>query len=99
VLFFFNEGSDPKLQSSLELEGAMVDKAIENVLTLPQEFQEAMSMQKLQNNEIAKFEKYLSSILVSFIIHIYIPYILDYKLVFWKLNFGPKVFVRIIGGF
>ncbi|XP_048734958.2 uncharacterized protein LOC125650591 isoform X2 [Ostrea edulis] len=64
VLPVVSMGSSPiKPQSSLDMEGAMVDKAIENVLTLPQEFQEVMSMQKLQNNEIAKFEKCLSSIL------------------------------------
>ncbi|XP_061173610.1 rootletin-like [Saccostrea echinata] len=53
----------PEHRSSVDIEGAMVDKAIENVLTLPQEFQEVVMMQKLHNNEIAKFEKCLSSIL------------------------------------
>lgn len=50
--------------TSLDLEGALVDKAIENVMTLPQEVQEAVSMQKLQNNEITRCEKYLATILV-----------------------------------
>ena len=26
-----------------------------------------------------------------------LPYILAYKSVFWELNFGPKVYVRLIG--
>lgn len=51
-------------RTSLDLEGALVDKAIENVMTLPQEVQEAVSMQKLQNNEITRCEKYLATILV-----------------------------------
>lgn len=50
-------------RTSLDLEGALVDKAIENVMTLPQEVQEAVSMQKLQNNEITRCEKYLATIL------------------------------------
>lgn len=51
-------------RTSLDLEGALVGKAIENVMTLPQEVQEAVSMQKLQNNEITRCEKYLATILV-----------------------------------
>jgi hypothetical protein len=27
----------------------------------------------------------------------WVPYILAYKSVFWELNFGPKVYVRLIG--
>lgn len=50
-------------RTSLDLEGALVDKAIENVMTLPQEVQEAVSMQKLQNNEITRCEKYIATIL------------------------------------
>lgn len=59
TLSAFNAGC----RTSLDLEGALVDKAIENVMTLPQEVQEAVSMQKLQNNEITRCKKYLATIL------------------------------------
>jgi hypothetical protein len=32
-----------------------------------------------------------------FVIHVYTQQILAYKTIFWELNFGPKVYVRLIG--
>ena len=52
-------------KSSLDLEGALVDRAIENVMTLPQEVQEAVTLQRLQNSEITRCEQYLNSMLVG----------------------------------
>ena len=52
-------------KSSLDLEGALVDRAIESVMTLPQEVQQAVTLQRLQNSEITRCEQYLNSMLVG----------------------------------
>lgn len=40
--------------SSIDLEGIMVDNAIDNVMNLPQAFNEVVEMQKDQSNEIQR---------------------------------------------
>ncbi|XP_078315845.1 uncharacterized protein LOC111128723 isoform X2 [Crassostrea virginica] len=55
--------ADTASKSSLDLEGALVDRAIESVMTLPQEVQEAVTLQRLQNSEITRCEQYLNSML------------------------------------
>lgn len=60
----YNVFSDYSYASSIDLEGIMVDNAIDNVMNLPQAFNEVVEMQKDQSNEIQRQQLILKNMQV-----------------------------------
>ena len=63
-IYTYNVFSDYGYTSSIDLEGILVDTAIDNVMNLPQAFNEVVEMQKDQSNEIQRQQLILKNMQV-----------------------------------